>query len=391
MLYCTMEALFMVHKRAWAEINLANLTYNLKTLQKHLLHQPSSLMGIVKADAYGHGAIPVAKTLFNNGVKSFGVAICEEGIELRQGGIHAPILVMGFTPDQLLTEVVYHDLTQTVFHKDGATALASCAARVNKRAAIHIKIDTGMSRLGFLPSLESIETICNIAAIPHLEVTGIYTHLATSDAINNDFMFEQLERFKWVTNEIEKRGVTIPVKHIANSGAFSHMTATKTDSYKDFYQDHVRLGIMMYGYPPSLEMASTCAPLNLKPVMRLISRVSMVKNLPANVGISYGHLYKTKKESTIAVLPIGYADGYPRRLSNGGKVLINGKLAPIAGAICMDQCMVDVTGIDNISPGDPVIMMGEAGICADNLAEIVGTISYEILCGVGKRMPRVYV
>ena len=383
----------MVYKRAWAEIDLSHLTHNLSVIQKHL---PTNLMGIVKADAYGHGAVPVARTLLDGGVRCLGVAICEEGIALRENGIKAPILVMGFTPDPLLEEVVRLGLVQTVFSLAGAKALAVQAARFNKRAVVHIKIDTGMSRLGFLPSPESVQQICEIAANPHLHVAGIYTHLATSDALENSFMFEQLTRFRWVISELSKRGVDIPVKHISNSGAFSHMVSGASkelpqNGYEAFHLDAVRVGIMLYGYPPSAEMIPACAHLGLKPVMRLMSRVSMVKALDAGVGISYGHIYKTKQKSNIAVLPIGYADGYPRRLSNGGKVLVNGQFAPIAGAICMDQCMVDITGIPGVNPGDPVVMMGEAGICADNLAEIVGTISYEILCGIGKRVPRIYV
>jgi len=378
----------MTYKRAWAEISLSNLAHNLQVITKNL--KPNTrLMGIVKADAYGHGAPPVAHALVNGGVGELGVAICEEGITLRESGITVPILVMGFTPEPLLHEVVHLNLTQTVFSKSGALLLAAQAARLNTRAAVHIKIDTGMSRLGFLPNVESVQNICEIASNPNINVTGIYTHLATSDEPGSGFMFEQLSRFKWVLDELNKRGLDIPQKHISNSGAFSHICTS--EDYGDFYLDSVRVGIMLYGYPPSAEMADTCAPLGLRPVMRLMSRISMVKELDAGVGISYGHIYKTTRKSTIAVLPIGYADGYPRRLSRGGRVLVNGHFAPIAGAICMDQCMVDITDAPNVNPDDPVIMMGEAGICADNLAEIVGTISYEILCGIGKRVPRIYV
>jgi len=378
----------MIYKRAWAEIDLANLSHNLNVVRK-FLNPLTHLMGIVKADAYGHGAVPVARTLLEGGANSLGVAICEEGIELRESAIRGDILIMGYTPEQLLHEVVCFDLTQTVFSLSGANALAAQAARVFQRAKIHIKIDTGMSRLGFLPNLESVQQICEIAENPNIELEGIYTHLATSDELETGFMFEQLTRFKWVVKTLEERGVYIPIKHISNSGAFSHITTGS--EYHGFYLDTVRVGIMLYGYPPSAEMIKTCRPLSLKPVMRLKSRVSMVKELDANVGISYGHIYKTTRKSTIAVLPIGYADGYPRRLSRGGNVLINGKFAPIAGAICMDQCMVDITDIPCVNPGDAVTMMGEEGICADNLAEIVGTISYEILCGIGKRVPRIYV
>jgi len=378
----------VIYKRAWAEIDLSNLAHNLSVVRKNL-NSKTHLMGIVKADAYGHGAVPVARTLLEGGASSLGVAMCEEGIELRESGIKGTILIMGFTPEQLLHEVVRLDLSQTVFSLGGANALAVQAARFNKRAIVHIKIDTGMSRLGFLPNPDSVRQICEIAAHPNIDVAGIYTHLATSDELETDFMFRQLARFEWVLSELSARGVNIPLKHISNSGAFSHITTGS--GYDEFYLDFVRVGIMLYGYPPSAEMIETCAPLGLKPVMRLMSRVSMVKELEAGVGISYGHIYKTTRKSTIAVLPIGYADGYPRRLSHGGRVLVNGKFAPVAGAICMDQCMIDITDIEGVNAGDPVVMMGEKGICADNLAEIVGTISYEILCGIGKRVPRIYV
>lgn len=377
----------MTYRRAWAEINLSNLAHNLNIIKLHNFKN-THIMGIVKADAYGHGAVPVARAMLDGGVNSLGVAICEEGITLRENAIFAPVLIMGFTPEPLLHEVVRLNLTQTVFSLCGAKELAAQASRLSKQATVHIKVDTGMSRLGFLPTLESVNQICEIAENANINIAGIYTHLATSDEIETGFMIEQLSRFKWVLSELEKRGLNIPERHIANSGAFSHMLMP---NYESFFMNTVRLGIMLYGYPPSPQMAGNCAPLGLKPVMRLMSRVSMVKELDENVGISYGHIYKTTRKTKIAVLPIGYADGYPRRLSHGGKVIIGQNFAPVAGAVCMDQCMVDITDIQNVNANDPVIMMGEKGVCADNLAEIVGTISYEILCGIGKRVPRVYV
>jgi len=377
----------MRYQRAWAEINLAHLTHNLDAVKK--MSHKTDIMGIIKADAYGHGALPVARSLLKGGVTYFGVAICEEAIELRVNGIDTHILIMGFTPEPLLDEVVRFNFAQTVFSPDGARALAARAAQANKRAAVHIKIDTGMSRLGFLPTKDSIREICEIASYPNLRVEGIYTHCATSDALENSFMFEQQQRFDWVLSELSGRGLNIPIRHMANSGAISQ-TLRGVDA-GEFFHDMIRPGILLYGYAPSAEIAETCVPLGLKPVMRLITQVSMVKHLPAGVGISYGHIYKTQRPSIIAVLPIGYADGYPRRLSKSGKVLIKGQLAPIAGAICMDQCMVDVTHIPGVTAGDRVVMMGIDGIDANDLAENKGTISYEILCGIGKRVPRVYV
>ena len=389
----------MNYRRVWAEINLSNLSHNLQAVRRVVPPQ-TSIMGIVKADGYGHGATEAAKTLLTHGADTLGVAICEEGIALREAGITAPILVMGFTPTPLLSEVVWRELTQTVFNPQGAQALAATAKQLGKRVKVHIKIDTGMSRLGFLPRSASIDAICDIANDPWLDVQGIYTHCATSDALDNGFVYEQQARFAWVLAALGKRGLHIPVKHMANSGAVvQQFLPWSCDTNENplagpagLFMDVVRVGILLYGLPPSHEMEDACRVLDLRPAMRLYSQISMVKQLDAGVGISYGHLFTTQRPTTIAVIPVGYADGYPRRLTHGGRVLINGQFAPIVGAICMDQCMVDVTDIPNVTPGDTVTMLGnkEECICADDLADIVGTISYEIICGIGKRVPRVY-
>jgi alanine racemase len=380
----------MNYKRAWTEINLSHIAHNLLAVRR-LVPKRTRLMGIVKGDGYGHGIVPVANKLLANGADCLGVAICEEGMALRDAGILAEVLVMGFTPEPLLDEVVRLGLVQTVFHPSGAKALAAAAKKAQKRVPVHIKIDTGMSRLGFLPKPESIDAICEIARDPVLEVSGIYTHCATSDALENGFVYEQYTRFAWVLGELENRGLRIPVKHMANSGAVAQ-TLFAPDSHK-FFMDVVRVGILLYGLPPSHEMEEVCKPLSLKPAMRLYSQVSMVKELAVGVGISYGHMFTTTRPTTIAVIPVGYADGYPRRLTNGGRVLIKGKTAPIVGAMCMDQCMVDVTDIPRVQPGDTVTLLGskDENICADDLADTVGTISYEIVCGIGKRVPRVYI
>jgi len=391
----------MEYQRAWAEINLDNLAHNVKVIRGRL-PSDTALMGIVKADGYGHGAVRVAATMLRSGADSLGVAICEEGLQLREAGISGSILVMGFTPEPLIASVVRNNLTQTIFSLEGARTLSKIAARHNTRAAIHIKIDTGMSRLGFLPNKDSIDAICAIAEDSNLFIQGIYSHCATSDQLDHGFVLEQEARFNWVLEELGQRGLNIMQRHLANSGAVAQ-TLRSEDSLISGYgvplcgdsilKDVARVGILLYGLPPSSEMAGICAPLGLKPVMRLMAQVSSVKRLPAGVGVSYGHIYKTERESIIAVLPIGYADGYPRRLSRRGRVLINGKLAPIAGAICMDQCMVDVTDVPGVAAGNTAVLLGnkDEQICADDLADIVGTISYEVVCGIGKRVPRVYV
>ncbi|MCL2047845.1 MAG: alanine racemase [Defluviitaleaceae bacterium] len=372
----------MKYQRAWAEINLSHLSHNVTALKKHTPSH-TSIMGIVKADGYGHGAVAVANTLLPH-VQSLGVAICEEGVALRESGITAPILIMGFTPEPLLPYVLENNLKQTIFSSEGAKILASYAAAHGKRAAVHIKIDTGMSRLGFLPHEKSIQAILEIAEEPHLSIAGIYTHFATSDALENGFMHEQQARFMWLVNELERRGLRVAEKHWANSGALTQRLRGQDVPLLDT----VRLGILLYGYAPSAEMSEVCKPLGLKPVMKFMSQVSMVKQLPQDVGVSYGHIYKTQRPSKIAVVPVGYADGFPRRLSRRGTVQINGKTAPIAGTICMDQFMVDVTDIPDVKAGDTVALLDTN---AEALAEAVGTISYDILCGIGKRVPRTYI
>jgi len=372
------------HNRAWAEVNLSHIAHNTQAI-RGIVPARTSVIAVVKADAYGHGMIPVARTVLENGADSLGVALCEEGMALREAGITAPVLVMGATPEPMMRAGVRLELTQSVFSAAGARDLSSAAKQHNKRAQIHIKIDTGMGRLGFPPTPAGVDAICEIARDPRLDVGGIFTHCATADMPDNDFVHEQHSRFTRLLDELKERGLDIPVKHMCNSAA----TARK---HPGFFMDAVRVGIMLYGLLPSPEMAEICRPLALKPAMGLFAQVTMVKELPAGVGISYGHRFTTARPSRIAVISIGYADGYPRRLTNIGRVMIRGRPAPIAGTVCMDQCMADVTGIPGAAPGDTVALLGTTGesLCADALAGLLGTINYEIVCGIGKRVPRVY-
>jgi alanine racemase len=383
-----------VYGRVKAEINLRHLLYNLQTIRRYL-PADVKLMAAVKADAYGHGAPEIAKTLTVGGVDALGAAICEEGIQLRENGIKTPVLIMGFTPEPLMKEAMNHKLIQTVFSVETAKAFARAAAELETKAEVHIKIDTGMGRLGFLPETASIDRICEIAAMRTLRVSGIYTHLATSDALDNSFMHEQRTRFEWVLGKLAERGLRIPLTHISNSGAFAQTLRGAPYADGGYFRDMIRIGILLYGLLPSGEMRGVCKTLGIKPVMRLITQVGMVKQLPSGAGISYGHMFRTERETRVATLPVGYADGYPRRLSNKAHVLIRGCKAPVVGAICMDQCMADVTDIPGeVKPGDEAVLLGSQGneeISADDLADIVGTIGYEIVCGIGKRVPRVYI
>ena len=386
----------MDYRRAWAEIDMGHLVNNVRAV-RGAIPKRTQLLAAVKADAYGHGSVEVSRALLENGADILGVALCEEGIKLRKNGVTAPILVMSYTPDPLLEEAVAHGLMLTIFSAEGYKALAKAAALQGKKAEVHIKIDTGMGRLGFLPGADSVDKICSILQEPSLKIVGIYTHFATSDALDASFMYEQYARFKHMLSLLDARGVPVEgwVKHTGNSGMLAQ-TLRKGFSAPDFdmFMDMVRIGVMLYGLPPSEELSFVCDTLRLKPVMRLKTRVSMTKTLPPGSGVSYGHLFHTHRETLVATLPIGYADGYPRLLSNKGKVFVKNYTAPIIGAICMDQCMVDVTDVPDaktIKPGEVVTMFGEAGPSAEELAAQIGTIGYELVCGIGKRVPRVYL
>ena len=386
----------MKYRRAWAEIDTSCLADNVRAIRK-AIPPGTQLLAAVKADAYGHGALEVSRVLLENGADMLGVALCEEGVSLRQSGITAPILIMSYTPEPLLATALIYGLTQTIFSAESHQAVKQAAARIKVKADVHIKIDTGMGRLGFLPGPDAANKICQLFEDPSLDVKGIYTHFATSDALDASFMYEQYSRFSYMLGLLDERGIPTNqlMKHAGNSGMLAQcLRSDYSDPGFDMWLDMVRIGIMLYGLPPSKAMSGVCDTLGLKPAMRLMTRVSMTKALPPGSGISYGHLFRTDRESRIATLPIGYADGYPRLLSNKGEVLIKGCFAPIVGAICMDQCMVDVTDVpdaDQIKPGDEVVIFGGLGVNAEELAAKIGTIGYEITCGVGKRVPRIYI
>jgi len=410
------------YRRAWAEVHLENLIHNVRAIRK-AIPAHTKLLAAVKADAYGHGAVETSKALLENGADSLGVALCEEGLKLRANQVRAPILVMSYTPEPLLDAVVANGLIQTVFSVESALALARAAAKRGTPAEVHIKIDTGMGRLGFLPGSDAADKIGEILREKALRVTGIYTHFAKSDSLDAYFMYEQYERFLYMLHTLKERGAPVNhwTLHAGNSGMLSQVVFDRfyqncqiftnnqknmenqknnTDQFpqkskaEEIFLDMARIGIMLYGLPPSSEMSEVCNILQLRPVMRLMTRISMTKTLPPRAGVSYGHLFHTNRETIVATLPIGYADGYPRLLSNKGHVVVRGHYAPIIGAICMDQCMIDVTDIPSaheIKPGEEVTLFGSGACSADELANQIGTIGYELVCGVGKRVPRVYI
>lgn len=371
-----------IMRPVWAEINLDTIATNTKNIKK--LIGDKELIAIVKADCYGHGAVDVVPTLLDNGASRLAVAMLTEAIELRENNINAPIVILGYTPLYLGEELINYDIEQTVYDLDYAKELSKIALSFNKKAKIHIAIDTGMGRIGFLPGDDTVKTINEVYNLEGLEVIGIYSHFSTSDEKDKSYANEQLFKFKKVIADLKALGIEIPLKHISNSGAIIDMPET--------YLNGVRPGIILYGYYPSKEVSND--NLSVKPALTLKAKVAHVKELHKDMYISYGKTFKTNKKTIVATLPIGYGDGYPRALSENAKVIVNGKFASILGRICMDQCMIDVTDIENVKTGDEVIILGEEGdlkFNADDMAEALGTINYEILCRIKSRIPRVYI
>jgi len=341
-------------------------------------------MVIIKADAYGHGAVPLAKAINENcRIDIYGVAIIEEAIELREAGIEKPILVLGYTTKEQCDLVVAFDVEQTVFQYEMAEALSNEALRQGKIAKIHVKIDTGMGRIGFTDTPESIVEIKRIAKLPGIEIEGLFSHFARADETDRSNTVNQLKRYMDFIDLLEKEQIYIPVKHLANSAGIIE--------FPEAYFNMVRCGIATYGIYPS-DMVNQ-QDIKLIPAMEIKTHVIYVKEVEAGIGISYGATYITDKKTKIATIPVGYADGYSRNLSNFGKVIIHGQYAPIIGRICMDQFMVDVTNIDEVKQGDTVTLLGRdetAFISAEELAEWSHSFAYELVCTVGKRIPRVY-
>jgi alanine racemase len=341
------------------------------------------IIAVIKADAYGHGALEVAPVLMENGANKFAVAMLTEAIELRKGGITLPIMILGYTPVEQSEELIKYDIEPTIYSFSQAEELSKKAVALNKKAKLHIALDTGMGRIGFLPNGESLQQVKKISELPNIEIEALFSHFSSADEADKEYSHQQLEKFTYFYEELEKLGVKIKTRHISNSPSIIDLA--------EAHYEAVRPGIILYGYYPSKEVHKE--NISLKPVMSIKANIVHIKTLKAGEYISYGRKFKTEKESVIATLPIGYADGYTRLLNNKAKVIINGQYAPVVGRICMDQCMIDVTHIPGVKNGDEVILLGESEGChfnADDFAEAIGTINYEILCMVSKRVPRVY-
>jgi len=373
----------MMRRPTTAEINLDALEYNFTQIRKRI-SQGIKILAVVKANAYGHGAVRISSELERLGVDFLGVATCEEGIELRKASIATPIIVLGgFFKGQSVYAKQY-DLIPVIYNLESAKELSQCACKSNSKVKIHVKIDTGMGRLGIFPS-ETKRFIQHLIKLDTLEIEGILSHLADNNQDNHsglEFTQRQAALFKQQIEELHQMGIHPQYEHLANSAAI-------IEKSPDFF-NLVRPGIMICGAYPSKKFEQV---IDLKPVMSLKTKIISLKKVAKGTSISYGRTFVCKKESLIATLPIGYADGYKRSLSNKGEVLIRERKVPIVGVVCMDLVMVDVTEVPGVSLGDDVVLMGSQGnknITADDIAEKTGTISYEVLCGISPRVPRVY-
>lgn len=367
--------------RVRADINLDAIYGNLQR-EKAILKPGTKLMVVIKADGYGHGAVPVAKYV-DEIADAYGVAIAREGAQLRSVGINKPILVLGWTHRQDNDILIENDITQTVFTYDMAKELSDCALRLGKKAKIHIKLDTGMGRIGFECSEKSTEEIVAISELKGVEMTGIFTHFASADETDKAKTYAQYEMFKDIVEKLEQRGITFATKHVSNSAGIIDLPECNLDM--------VRSGISTYGLYPSGEVSKD--NILLEPAMSIKSCITYIKTLDKGMGVSYGGTFVTDRETTIATIPVGYGDGYSRALSSKGRVLINGQSAPIIGRVCMDQFMVDITDLKGVTLESEVTLVGTDGdecISVEEISGMAGSFNYEFVCMVGKRIPRVY-
>ena len=384
----------MMQADVWAEIDLQAVSHNFKNIRR-IVKPQSGVMAVLKANAYGHGLVEVAGRVLADGADMLGVARIDEAIKIREAGFDAPVLIFGHTPPGLAPALVAYDLTQSIWSCDMARALAD-AVPGGRRLNVHVKIDTGMGRLGWVPchpqkttnhpeiSESVIRDICSIKKLPAIDLQGIYTHFATADAPDKAFADRQFSIFHHLLDALEQQGVEFKIRHAANSAAIIDMPHT--------HLDMVRLGIALYGYYPSEFVDAGKAA--LRPVMTLKSRIIHLKKVPAGFTVSYGGVWKASSPTVIATVALGYGDGYSRLLSSKAKMLVRGRLAPVAGRVCMDQTMLDVGEIPDVAVGDEVMVFGAhptLPVGADSIAKQINTIIYEIVTGVSSRVPRVYV
>lgn len=375
-------------KRSWATIDLDAARHNYRVIRR-IVNPSAKIMAVIKADGYGHGSIMLAREYVEEGVDWFAVSNIHEALELREAGFSLPILILGYTPPACAPDLAKYNICQAVYSVEYANALSKEALAHHVQIQIHVKIDTGMTRIGFYyhdiqrdtQTLEDVEAVCrNPAFLPD----GIFTHFAVADegTKGEAYTRQQFTLFTHLIEQLEQRGIHFANRHCCNSAGII--------AYPEMHLDMVRPGIILYGLSPSSILRGS---IDLKPVMQLNSIVSRVKEVDAGVDLSYGRTFTTRRPSRVATVPIGYADGYPRLLSSKGEMLVNGKRAKIMGRVCMDQLMLDVTEIEDVQEGTPVVCFGGTGensLPLDELADAIGTINYELTCIVSKRIPRVY-
>ncbi len=369
----------MEYQRLYAKIDLEAVKKNVEGVRRRIPDN-TKIMAVIKANAYGHGAVEFSHYLEDK-ADWFGVATTDEAIELRRGGTAKPILILGGTNPAEFPDLIRENITVTVFDSATAEKLSREACKQGRVGKIHIKVDTGMSRVGFQVTEKSAEEVEHISRMPNIEIDGMFTHFAKADSSDKSYALKQREKYDLFVEMCRKRGVNIPLCHVNNSAATMEL---------DRHYDMVRMGIMLYGLYPSEEMNRSYP---LYPAMELVTHIAHIKTLEKGRGISYGHTFVTERETRVATLPCGYADGYPRSLSNKGHVLVAGKRCPILGRVCMDQMMVDVSEVPNASVGDEVVLVGRMGdwsISVEELADNAYSFNYEFVCGIGRRVPRVY-
>ncbi len=370
------------YDRTYAEVNLEAIRHNIREVRRKLRPE-TGIMAVVKADAYGHGAVPVARTL-EPLVDAYGVAMIEEALELREAGIDKEILILGYTGHEWFPELIKYDISQTVYNWEMAEELDRAAAQSGGRAKVHIKLDTGMSRLGFAPVDESVGVVKRIHGLPHIDIRGLFSHFARADEGSTLPAREPFRRYMEFAEKLEAEGIDIPTKHIANSAAIMSLPEAGLDM--------VRAGIITYGLYPSEDVPK--GELSLIPAMQWKSRISQIREIGAGTSVSYGGTFTASRPMRIATVPVGYADGMKRALSGRGRVLVRGKSAPILGRVCMDQFMIDISGIPDSVPGDVVTIFGRDGeeqISVEEIAGLSHSFNYEFVCGVAGRVPRRYI
>ncbi|MCQ2545576.1 MAG: alanine racemase, partial [Clostridia bacterium] len=372
-------------RAAWAEINVSNLDYNIKNIRKKV-GPDKKITGIIKADGYGHGSVKCASVLRANGVDSFGVATLSEAIKLREAGFESEqILILGLTPDPYANVLIEYNLTPVVCSFENAEAINKVAREAGKKVECYIAVDTGMGRIGYCPEDEdAVADVKMIAGLSNVEIVGLFSHFATADAADKNYARLQEQRYNAFYKALINENIFPRMRALSNSAAIMEIPSA--------HFNQVRPGIILYGLYPSDEVDRN--ELDLKPVMSVKANIVHLKKVPAGTTISYGRKWTATRDSLIATIPLGYADGYPRPFSSQAEVIVNGVKAPITGNICMDQCMIDVTNVPYVRLGDEVTVMGKDGIyeiSADDIAKATGTINYEIACAFGQRLPKVYV